>query len=340
MTPKLVMSLGLAAIISTGAAVVAWQAQNTESSVAGAGDRLLPKLVEGVNAVAEIEVVEAEKRMHLKRAAEGWQVLPSDYPVKPRKLQETLVGMVRLTKLEPRTASPDKYPVIQVEDAGAAGSQSRQVTLKNEAGEVVGDVLFGKAAAGYTTGAEEAQYVRLAGDAQSWLVRGSVAAGAEYKDWVETGVVRINTGEVKQVEITQADGEILSLTKTGKTEQGHDRFTIGGLPEGVAPKDEQAVRYAATDLANIDFIDVRKAKAGGVPSSRAMLETDKGLKVAYGLFTGEDSNWLRVAVESAGEDDERAERLTKATTGWEFAIADYKAKQFQKRLSDLLDMQQ
>ena len=340
MTPKTVVSLGLAALISTGAAMAAWQASTAVSGIAGAGDALLPGLIDKVNTVAAIEVREGDKVMSLKRAGEGWQVLPSGYPVKPRKLQETLVGLVRLSKLEPRTSVPEKYEIIQVEDASGADSKSRHVVLRNEAGDVVGDVVLGKTAAGYTSGEQEAQYVRLGNEAQSWLVKGRVAAGAEYKDWVDTTVMQINTGEVKSVTITQADGESLKLDKVGKTEQGHDKFAIDGLPDGIKPKDDLTVRYAATDLANVEFVDVRKAAAMGDPVSRATVETDKGLKVSYAVYAEDGKDWLQVSVDADGEDAGVAEAIRNRVTGWQFAIADYKTKQFQKRLSDLLDMQQ
>jgi hypothetical protein len=340
MTPKVVVSLGLAALISTGAAMAAWHASTSVTGIAGAGEALLPGLIDKVNTVAAIEVREGDRVMSLQRSGDGWQVLPSGYPVKPRKLQETLVGLVRLSKLEPRTSVPEKYRIIQVEDANGSGSKSRRVVLRNEAGDVIGDVVLGKAAAGYTSGEQEAQYVRLGGEAQSWLVKGSVAAGAEYKDWVDTTVMQINTGEVKSVTITQADGESLKLDKVGKTEQGHDKFAIDGLPDGIKPKDDLSVRYAATDLANVEFVDVRKAAATGAPASRAMVETDKGLKISYALFAEDGKDWLQVTVDTDGDDKAAADAIRNRVTGWQFAIADHKVKQFRKRLSDLLDMQQ
>jgi hypothetical protein len=340
MTPKLVLSLGVAAIVSVGAAAAAWQASRPDTKVAGAGGELLPELIDKVNTIAGIEVRHQGRSMRLKREDGSWRVLPSGYAVKPRKLQETLVGLIRLNKLEPRTSKADKYAILQVEDAGGAASKSRHVLLRDEAGKEVGSVLLGKAATGYTSGAEAAQYVRLGGEAQSWLVKGSVSAGAEYKDWVDTTVVQINTGEVKSVTITQADGEMLELLKTGKTAQGHDQFTVQGLPEGIKVKDDLTVRYAATDLANVEFVGVRKAKPGGEVVARAMLETDKGLKVAYEMTREGEENWLSVSLLAAGEDAEGAEKLKATVEGWDFAIADYKAKQFRKRLSDVLDMQQ
>ncbi len=340
MTPRLVLSLGVAALISVGAAAAAWQSTKPQVRPGSAGGELLPDLIDRVNAIAGIEVRHLGKTIRLQRSDGTWQVVPSGYEVRPRKLQETLVGLIRLNKLEQRTAKADKYPILQVEDSDGANSKSRHIILSDETGAEVGSVLLGKAATGYTSGAEEAQYVRLAGDATSWLVKGSVAAGAEYKDWVDTTVVQVNTGAVKAVEISQADGESLKLLKTGKTEQGHDLFTIQGLPDGVKPKDDLNVRYAATDLANVEFVDVRKTAVSGDPASRAVLETDKGLKIAYRLYREGDGNWLNVVLVAAGDDAEGAEKLKATVDGWDFAIADYKAKQFQKRLSDLLDMQQ
>ncbi|MGI9464153.1 MAG: DUF4340 domain-containing protein, partial [Aestuariivirgaceae bacterium] len=192
----------------------------------------------------------------------------------------------------------------------------------------------------YTIGSEEAQYVRLAGDQQSWLVRGSVAAGGELKDWVDTTVMQINTGNVKQVEFRKGDGEVLALTKAGKDDKGNDRFEIQGLPEGVKPKDELAVRYGATDLANVEFVDVRKAGRQVSSTGQVVLETDAGMKVTYQVIEDGGQTWLRVAVIEKGSETDEADKIVQRTDGWEFAVADYKAKQFKKTLADFLNMQQ
>ncbi len=340
MTPRMVMYLGIAALVSAGAAGAVWRAENVQPAVAEAGDWLLPGLAENVNAVAGIKVLAGDKSIALKRGEAGWTVAPSGYPVKAKKLQTVLVGLVRLTKLEPRTADEAKYPIIQVDDAAKAGSKARQVILSDEAGKVTGNVILGKAATGFTTGSEEAQYVRLADTSQSWLVRGAVGAGGELKDWVDATVMRINTGEVRQVEFRHGDGDILTLTKDGKDAKGNDRFVIEGLPEGVKPKDELTVRYGATDLANVEFTDVRKAKADVKSTGEVVLESDKGLKVAYSVIEEDAQTWLAVKVVDKGSDGEAADAISTRVDGWQFAVADYKAKQFKKRLSDFLNMQQ
>lgn len=340
MTPRLVMYLGIAALVSAGAAGAVWRAENAHQAVAESGDWLLPGLVDNVNAVAGIAVQAGEKSIELKRGEAGWTVAPSGYPVKDKKLRDVLVGLVRLTKLEPRTADAGKYEIIQVEDAAKPGAKARQVTLKDDKGAVTGSVILGKAATGFTTGNEEAQYVRLADDKQSWLVRGAVGAGGELKDWVDTAVMRVNTGEVKLVEFRHSDGDVLTLTKNGKDDKGNDRFEIGGLPEGVKPAEERTVRYGATDLANVEFTDVRKATAQATPVGEVMLESDKGLKVTYNVMEEGDQTWLSVKVVEKGSDAEAADKITARVDGWEFALADYKAKQFKKRLSDFLNMQE
>ena len=340
MTPRLVMYLAVAAVVSAGVAGIVWRAENIQPAIAESGDWLLPKLADDVNAVAGISVHAGDNAIELKRGEGGWTVEPSGFPVKAKKLQEVLVGLVRLTKLEPRTADASKFSILQVDDAAKPGSKARQVTLTDDKGNVAGDVILGKAATGFTTGREEAQYVRLAGSEQSWLVRGAVGAGGQLKDWVNTAVMRVKTGEVKQVEFRHADGDGLKLIKNGKDVNGNDKFEIEGLPQGVKPKDELTVRYGATDLANVEFVDVRKAKITSPAVGEVVLESDKGLKVAYQVFEEGGQTWVTVKVLEKGSDVEAAEGITARVDGWEFALADYKAKQFKKRLSDFLNMQQ
>lgn len=336
MTPRLVMYLGLAALVSAGAAGAMWRAEHAVPATAQAGDRLLPGLVDDVNVVAGMVVGEADRSIELRKTKAGWTVEPSGYPVEAKKLQTALVGLVRMTKLEPRTAVAGKYSVIEVEDPGSADSKSRRISLENDAGKVIGDVILGKTAQGFTSGNDEAQYVRLSGDSQSWLVKGSVSAGGELKDWVDTTVMKINAGDVKQVEFRSGDSEPMVIVKAGKDSKGNDRFEIQNLPAGIQPKDEVTVRYAATDLANVGFTNVRAAKPGSVEANKVLLETDTGLKVAYSVIEEGEQTWLKVAVAEKGSNAEDAEKIAKQVAGWEFQLAGYKAKQFKMQLAEVL----
>ncbi|MGI9463925.1 MAG: hypothetical protein ACR2OM_08295, partial [Aestuariivirgaceae bacterium] len=136
MTPRVVMYLGIAALVSASAAGAVWRAEHVRPVTRQAGEYLLAGLAEDVNTIAGIAVRAGEKTLELERVGDSWTVAPSGYPVKAGKLQQVLVGLVRMTKLEPRTASVGKFPVIQVEDAGGADSKARQVTLKNEKGDI------------------------------------------------------------------------------------------------------------------------------------------------------------------------------------------------------------
>lgn len=337
MTPRIVAGLAVVAALSVGAAAWSYRAGHPNLAVAGVGERLLPELVERVNDVAEITVAQGERSLTVKAEGDGWVVADSGFPASSEKVRRALVGLARLSRLEPKTAIPAKYALIEVDGPGTAEAKGRLVTLKDAAGATVAAVVLGKPAAGRAGPGQEAQYARLADEARSWLVAGRVDAAPELRQWADTTLLSLNVDTVAAARFRHPDGEVVEVKKTGNTDHGAAKFEIVDLPEGKKPKSDITVRYAATDLANIEFVDVRRRKDDRQPVSEAELETDQGLKLGFSLVEEDGRGWLAIRVLDKGKDAETADAIASKAEGWEFALADYKAKQFQKRLSDLVE---
>lgn len=337
MTPRIVAGLAVVAALSVGAAVWSYRASHATLAVAGMGERLLPELVERVNDVAEITMSQGERTLTVKAAGDGWVVAESGFPASSEKVRRALVGLARLSRIEPKTAVEAKYPLIEVDAPGDAEARGRLVTLRDASGATLAAVVLGKPATGQAGAGQEAQYARLADEARSWLVAGRVDVAPELKQWADTTLLSLNVDTVAAARFRHADGEAIEVKKIGKTDQGAAEFEVVDLPEGKKPKSDVTVRYAATDLANIEFIDVRRLKDDRQAVSEAELETDQGLKLGFSLVEEDGQGWLALRVLDKGEDAATADAIAEKAEGWEFALAEYKAKQFKKRLSDLLE---
>ncbi len=338
MTPRALIILACLAIVSTTAAVWSYTAHHHYAVDAAAGERVLPGLVNKVNDVTAIETRDSHGTIRVERKDKGWVVAGSGYPADGEKLQKILVSLVQLSRLEAKTSSAAKYAQLDVGDPGKKDAKGRLVTLYGKDGKTIAAIVLGKLAPGRAGEGRDAQYVRVEGEAQSWLAVGRVDAYSDVTRWVDPNVVSLLVEHVERARIIHPDGEVLEVYRNGKTSAGTPKFDIvGTIPEGKKIKSDIGVRYTATDLANVDFVDVRPAKKDTTEVSRAELMMDDGLKIGYRLSEEDGKGWITVSVLDKGKDEKKADEIAKRTAGWEYQVSGYKEKQFNKRLADLLE---
>ncbi len=332
---RTVIALGIAAAVALGGA--AWQWQQTHSGYVEArrGERLLPDLLAKANDVAAISVRQGDKSFRIIRNDDAsYKLEGSDFPVKGGKFQSAIVAAASLELFEAKTAREDKYPIIEVDDPAAKNAKGRLVTFEDKAGNTLAEVILGKKARGRVGGAiADGQYVRLPGDKQSWLVRGVVEGNADLSTWVDTGVVEMNIDKVVLAAFQPAGGEELVVRRVGVTDGGQAKFEIDNVPEDRKPQNDLTIRYAATDIANSRFIDVRKDQGGDV-AWRTRLMMEDGMLIEFNI-TADD--WLSVKVLDGGKDKETSDDIIKRTGGYQFQLEDYKIAQFKKTMADLTE---
>jgi hypothetical protein len=335
MTPRTVTMLALAAAVAMGGAVWQWQANRAGFVEAERGERLLPGLLDKANDVAAISVQQGNRSFKIIRNEDSsYKLAQSEFPVKGGKFQSAIVAAASLEKFEAKTARDDKYPQIEVEDPAKADAKSRLVTFEDVSGNTLAEVILGKKARGRVGGAiADGQYVRLPGDQQSWLVRGVVEGTAELSTWVDNGVVEMNVDKVVLAAFKPKDGEELVVRRTGVTEGGRPKFELDNLPEDRKPKNDLTIRYAATDIANSRFTEVRKDQGGDV-AWRTRLMMEDGMLIEFNI-TADD--WMSVKVLEGGRDKETSNDITKRTGGYQFQLPDFKIRQFKQTMDNLTE---
>jgi len=335
MTPKFVGILGLAAIISVAGAVWSYQANNVFVPRHGVGEKIVPGLAEAINDVEGIVVEQGIDKLELVNKAGVWQVKATGYPVAVGKVKKSLVGLVDLVKLEAKTANEKKYLLIDVDRPGKPDGRGRQFTLYGKDGKQMAQIILGKTAAGKAGPGRDGQYVRLAGEPTSWLALGSVEAGAALSAWVEPRFLKLDVDSLTYGRV-EIGGEKLEVRRIGKSDSGSSLFELLDIPEGRKARTSTTIKFAATDLVNLDLIDVRPYKADGKVTSKAFIETDSGLKLAFKMVEEYGKGWVSLAVVEKGSDVKLADEIIARTKGWEFLIADTKLEAFKKRKETLL----
>lgn len=201
MSPAAFSRLFFATLAAVIAAAVLWVESPSYSSGKALGQKLAPDLLEKINDIAVMSVEHAgETTTFVKGTGGNWFLVESSgYVADKERIRNALVGLANLEKIEPKTALPEYYPDIQVEDAGA-NAQSYLVTLLNANGATLLNLLVGKSTRGIRWNGQ-GYYVRKPDEAQSWLVRGFADVTGGALSWMDTELSAFKESDMASVTI-------------------------------------------------------------------------------------------------------------------------------------------
>lgn len=158
--------------------------------------------------VKAIEVVDYDEEQAVARPLKvefrrGQWVLSShyDYPAEAGdRLAKTAAALLDLKKdlvVSDRLEDHAAYGVIDPLDMTVAGlaGRGKRVTLRDGQGRILADVVLGKPdpeRQGY-------RYLRLPGQKRTYSVRTEADPSAEFADWIESNLLRLNAGDIRRV---------------------------------------------------------------------------------------------------------------------------------------------
>ena len=217
--------LGAVTLLVSGAAVFTVVRSEQPQSTLQPGGPVLPGLTERLADVSAVVVRDAGQTLTIRRTAEGWGLAEyGDYPVQVDKVREIVRALVQSEKAEAKTSRADRWSRLSVEDVEAPGSTSKLVSLRNAAGDVVAQLIIGKLGSG--VGAEGSTYVRVPGESQAWLARGTLSPSVRAGDWVERRLFGIPAPDIQQVRIVHPDKSTVTVIREG----GGPHVPSGGDP--------------------------------------------------------------------------------------------------------------
>jgi hypothetical protein len=270
----------------------------------------------------------------LARDGERWVVREADgYPADVGKLRQNLQALADAKRLEEKTAAPEFYGRLGVDDPAATGS--RAIRLDFQGPTPVPAVILGDTG---INGADAA-YARRVGEATSWLVSGRYEPGKLRGDWLDRGVVDLPAAKVRRVTITHPDGAALVLAKD--SEAATD-FTVADLPRGRPLVFEGVANSIAGALAALTFdgVDGRATLGDNPPKPVvARFETVDGLTVetsAWRLAVGTRYTVVASAAADNAAAKAAADVINARVGGWVYTLPDFKAELLTRRREDLL----
>lgn len=325
MNAKLLLIIAVVAAALVAAAVVFTGKGTKTTTVVATKPKFLPNLAAEVNDIARIEIATSKDKMEVVRIDDKW-TLPqsSNYPVKLDPVRNLLLDLANLKTLESKTANPELYPRLEVEDITKENAASRQVRLFDEKNEEKLALIVGKdeykAGSGETTN----KYVRKVGDPQAWLVEGGIRFTTVPSSWLEIELTNILPARARRIAILHKDGE---RVESLKEDQNALNYTLVTQPEGRELKSETITSEMSRMFGNLRFEDVKprsELDLEGKEIATATLETYDGLRVVAHVFKVEEKEWVTfeaTADESVieAENQRRTDDAEKATKAAEVA---------------------
>ncbi len=297
-------------LIVTGiaaAAAVGVVSMKSKPAATTEGGPALPSLQTSVNDVGAITVIRSSGTASVTRDGSRW-IVPSKegFPADPEKIRTALLGLRDMQFVEPKTSTAEFYPKLGVQDVkvipkpapspdGTASAPEAKdqppgalVELKDAAGKSLGSLIVGNSAAAegdFSRPVSGGQYVRRAGETQSWLTKGTVWLDAEPMNWIDRKVVGVERTRLKSATVRRgaapgpqpanADASKPDL-EVLRSDAGSAAFDAVGKPEGRNYKPSEAPDQVIAAIAYIGMEDVRKDTGTviGTPDPQVQAQTD------------------------------------------------------------------
>lgn len=301
------------------------------------GELLLPDLRSSLNKIDQISIVGkgGTNIASLVKEDTRWTLAErSSYPADLGKLRQILITLADAVIIEEKTANPEFYDRLGVEDIEQADASGHRIDLRGAT--VDASIIIGNSNSGTHT------FVRKAGEPKSWLVSGLIELADDPVIWLDRDLIDIPATDIALVTITHPDGDVLRVVQTSPEQPG---FEVLDLPKGRELSYAGIAGTIGEALSNLTLDNV--ATATGFQSNRldpviARFETFDGLIVETRSYQADDT--LQLHFRAFVSDDaantevaaEQADALTERLAPWLYTLPAYQADRLISRMDDLL----
>lgn len=333
MKPRAIAELGIVALVAVVVAAATYVSQNRWSQAKVTGAALFPSLASQSAKIARIELRQGDKKLALERKDQAWVLADrGGYPAKAEPVRTLLVRLAEAQLVEPKTRKSDRFAMLELEDAGAKDTKSREVRLLDQQGTLIAQAIIGKKRMDAFGSSKAGTYVRWPEDQQAWLANTDVEVSATVRDWVQTTLLDLEAAKISAVTVEIPNEPPLQI------ERDAGKHKLVAVPEGKKLKQGADIDALVRAVGAVEFEDVRKADpAVGGDVSTARVQADGGLAVTLGLRKDGDDTWVSVTASGEGEAKKTADDISSRSQGWEFKIAPAKATAILKRPADFFE---
>ncbi len=331
-------------------ATVFGQQREPASGTAPSGPWLVG-LKEALGSVQRVDIASGTARTSLRREGDNWGVSERDgYRVDPERLGDLLRELAAAKALERKTAKPEFFGRLGLDDTDKPGSTAVQVDIWRGDAAAAWRVLVGSAAEG-----RNGRYLRLAGSNETWLVDRSPQAFADPADWIDRKILGLDFARVAGVSRTLAGS---AAFEAARADAGVVSLTVSSLPAGKRARYDSVFDAAARAVLTAEAEDVRKATPelfSGTTLAANRIRTFDGLTLEIDAVKASDGNWIRIkasgvastaaapavkdAAAKAATPDPVAEAasIDARLSGWAYKVSDYIYGELSKPLAEYIE---
>jgi hypothetical protein len=311
----------LAALAAVGVVTTAWTLRTGTPTVASdrRGETVLPALLAKGNDVTVVTVRDSTGTFTAERRGNGFVAADSGYPVKSETARDILASSAELAFEEIRTANPGRYGELGLADpdskeAGKDGKDAsgREITFRTAGGELAG-IVIGKPDS-TASGTAGGVFVRVKGEAQTFLARGSVRLPSARTDWYVPVDLDVKRKDVKKIELSGGGRD--GLTAAAPDDKP-GTLVLADVPENRTAEAFKVSRLT-TVVESFTFQDVRKATKPADDARRMAVDAGSGLRLTL-VSLGD--GWVQITAE-ASEDGakDKAKAIASKVDGYDFRL--------------------
>lgn len=304
-------------------AVVAILSQPRFETSYAQGGSILPNLVQQAEKLKTVVIRQKGETISLDREGGAWRARERHgFEADSEKVANLLIALARMNKIEGKTKDPARYARLEVEEPKDADAASRQVTLIDDAGKTIADIVLGKRQFNMGTQGNNT-YVRLAGDPQVWLASGEVDDSATgVTGWLKRDVIDIPAAQIARVTVTHPNGEKV-VSKRQPVES--PTMVIENLPKNTAAFEDGTADNYGKLLSDMVLEDIVAAADKPFPKEAthvAVIEGVTGWRVEMQMAELDGTHWITLKGFPPTASKPGADKIVDTSTDWTKAMND------------------
>jgi hypothetical protein len=325
----------LAVLAAISVAATAWVLRSSAPTVASdrRGETVVPSLMAKANDITGISIRDGTDTLAIERRDNRFVASDSGYPVKTDAVRDVVASSAELSFEESRTADLARYGDLGLADPGAKDA-GKEITFRTAGGELASFVVGNRdTTAGGPAGGV---FVRLKGQPQTFLARGSVRLPSSRSDWFVGIDLDVKRNEIKKVEL--AGGGRDGVTASANAEKPGD-LVLANVPEK-RTADTFKVSRLATLVESFTFQDVRKATKPADDARRMMVDAGEGLHLVLTAVGDITQGWVQISAEATNDAlRDKAKLINSKVDGYDFRLPSNQAEILGWTITDLTDEQ-
>ncbi|HWN52696.1 MAG TPA: DUF4340 domain-containing protein [Xanthobacteraceae bacterium] len=321
----------LAVLAAMSIAITAWVIRTSAPTVASdrRGENIAPSLLAKASDITGLSIRDGADTFVIERRDNRFVAADSGYPVKTDAVGDVIASSAGLTFEEARTSDPARYGDLGLADPGFKDA-GKEVTFRTAGGELA-SLLVGNSD---TTvgGPSGGVFIRLKGQPQTFLVRGSVRLPGGRSSWFVPMSFDVKLSEIKKVELTGGGRDGITLLPNTET---RGQFVLADVPEKRTPENLKA-SLLANSVANFRFQDVRKATTPAADARRMVVEAGEGLQIVFTALGELTEGWVHITAEATNDAaKDKAKLITSKVEAYDFRLPSSEADHLGWTMTDL-----